>query len=82
MFGQFLNLFAALLLLIAFSMLSQRRVATLIRLFAWQGLILAVSTATIAFVTGQHHLLYSAGLTLLLKVIALPWILHRLLVSR
>jgi hypothetical protein len=32
--GQFVNLLAALLLLIAFAMLSQRRILTLIHLFA------------------------------------------------
>ena len=78
--GQLINLFAALLLLIAFAMLSQRRVLSLIRLFAWQGLVLVISTVVVAWTTGQHHLYYSAALTLVLKVFALPWILHRLLV--
>ena len=79
--GQLINLFAALLLLIAFAMLSQRRVLSLIRLFAWQGLVLVISTVLVAWTTGQHHLYYSAALTLLLKVFALPWILHRLLIK-
>ena len=79
--GQLINLFAALLLLIAFAMLSQRRVLSLIRLFAWQGLVLVISTVVVAWTTGQHHLYYSAALTLLLKVFALPWILHRLLIK-
>ena len=79
--GQLINLFAALLLLIAFAMLAQRRVLSLIRLFAWQGLVLVISTVLVAWTTGQHHLYYSAALTLLLKVFALPWILHRLLIK-
>ena len=79
--GQLINLFAALLLLIAFAMLAQRRVLSLIRLFAWQGLVLVISTVVVAWTTGQHHLYYSAALTLLLKVFALPWILHRLLIK-
>ena len=79
--GQLINLYAALLLLIAFAMLSQRRVLSLVRLFAWQGLILATSTATVAWTTDQHHLFYSAALTLAIKVLALPWILHRLMVK-
>ena len=78
--GQLINLFAALLLLIAFAMLSQRRVLSLIRLFAWQGLVLVVSTIVVAWTTGQHHLYWSAALTLVLKVFALPWILHRLMI--
>ncbi len=78
--GQLINVLAALLLLIAFAMLSQRRVLTLVYLFAWQGLVLSVSTTVVAYSTGQHHLYYSAVLTVVLKVFALPWILHRLII--
>ncbi len=77
--GQLINLFAALLLLIAFAMLSQRRVLSLINLFALQGLMLSVSTAIVAYSSDQNHLYYSAALTLVLKVLILPWILHRLI---
>ncbi|MBS4096205.1 MAG: formate hydrogenlyase [Sulfuricella sp.] len=77
--SQLINLCAALLLLIAFGMLSQRRVLSLINLFAWQGLVLSVATFIVAWSSHQHHLYYSAGLTLLLKVMILPWILHRLI---
>jgi hydrogenase-4 component E len=76
---QFINLLAALLLLLAFAMLSQRRVLSLIDLYAAQGLALAVSTAIVAHATAQPHLWWSAGLTLVLKVMLLPWILHRLI---
>ena len=76
---QFINLFAALLLLISFAMLAQRRVLTLINLFAWQGLVLTISTVVVAWSSHQQHLYYSAGLTLLLKVLILPWLLHRLI---
>ena len=77
--AQLINLCAALLLLIAFAMLSQRRILSLINLYAMQGLVLSISTAIVASYSGQHHLYYSAGLTLLLKVLVLPWILHRLI---
>ena len=77
--GQLINLFAALLLLIAFGMLSQRRVLSLINLFALQGLMLTISTVIVAYSSHQHHLYYSAALTLVLKVIILPLILHRLI---
>jgi hydrogenase-4 component E len=77
--SQFVNLLAALLLLLAFAMLAQRRVLTLIKLFAWQGAALTASTLIMAYATGQRHLYYSATLTLLLKVILIPWILHRLI---
>ena len=77
--GQLVNLFAAVLLLISFAMLSQRRIVTLINLFALQGAALVGSTVTVAYATGQKHLYYSAAITLVLKVIVLPWILHRLI---
>lgn len=76
---QFINLLAAMLLLIVFAMLSQRRILSLINLFAWQGLVLSVSTFVVAYSTAQPHLYYSAALTLLLKVLVLPWLLHRLI---
>lgn len=78
--GQLINFLAALLLLIAFAMLSQRRILSLIWLFAWQGFVLAVSTTVVAYSTGQQHLYYSAFLTLVLKAFLLPWILHRLII--
>lgn len=74
-----LNLLAASLLLISFAMLSRRRTQRLIMLYAWQGAILFASTFLVAYRAGLTELYYSAALTLLLKVIALPWILHRLI---
>ena len=77
--GQVINLCAAVMLLLAFAMLAQRRVLSLINLFLLQGLVLFVSTLIVALTTHQNELLWSAGLTLILKVIALPYILHRLI---
>ena len=77
---QLINLMAALLLLIAFAMLAQRRILSLIYLFAWQGAVLALNSLVVAYSTGQTHLYYSALLTLVLKVMIMPWILHRLII--
>ena len=77
--AQLINLLAAGLLLISFAMLSRRRTQRLITLYAWQGAILFVSTCLVAYGAGLTELWYSASLTLILKVIALPWILHRLI---
>lgn len=77
--AQIINMCAAMLLLLAFAMLSQRRILSLINLFALQGLILAFSTAIVAYTSNQPHLYTSAVLTLLLKVLLLPWILYRLI---
>lgn len=76
--SQMINVLASLMLLIAFAMLSQRRIISLINLFAWQGAVLVASTLIVASTTGQAHLFYSALITLVLKVLVLPWILHRL----
>ncbi|MHB1301305.1 MAG: formate hydrogenlyase [Burkholderiales bacterium] len=77
--SQFINLLASILLLLAFAMLSQRRIRSLIRLFMVQGMTLAVSTVVIASTTNQSHLYYSALLTFSLKVVILPWILFRMI---
>ncbi len=77
--AQLINLFAAVILLLAFAMLAQRSVRGLIDLFAVQGLVLFLSTLVVAVTTGQTHLYYSAALTLVLKAALLPWILHRLM---
>src|SRR3954463_3400509 len=79
--SQLINLMAALLLLIAFAMLSQRRILSLIYLFAWQGAVLFTNTMIVAWSTDQPHLYYSALMTLVLKVVLLPWLLHRLIVK-
>ena len=58
--------------------LATRRLLTPINLFALHGFCLCLATLVAAVTTGQVHLYYSAGLTLVLKVLLLPWILHRL----
>ena len=75
--AQLINLMASLLLLIAFAMLSQRRILSLIYLFAWQGAVLSANTLIVAWTTGQPHLYYSALITFALKVVALPWLLQK-----
>ena len=77
--SQLINLCAAVLLLLGFAMLAQRRILSLINLFMLQGLVLFASTLIVAYSTAQHHLYWSAGLTLVLKALLLPWILHRLI---
>ncbi|HXW75512.1 MAG TPA: hypothetical protein VEK10_11930 [Steroidobacteraceae bacterium] len=76
---QLLNLCAALLLLLSFAMLAQRRIVNLVNLLAMQGALLLLATLLLAWRTGQPHLYVSALLTLALKVVFLPWLLHRLI---
>ena len=77
---QLIHLIAALLLLLSFAMLAQRRVVDLVNLFAAQGALLVASTVVVAYSKGDAALYQSAALTLLLKVIVLPLVLHRLIV--
>ncbi len=77
--AQLVNLLGALLLMLAFAMISQRRILSLINLFTLQGLTLVVSTLVVGYVTAQPHLYLSAGLTFVLKVVLIPMLLHRII---
>jgi len=77
--GQLINLLGAILLMLAFAMISQRRVLSLVHLFTMQGAILVVATAVVGYATNQPHLFVSAGLTLVLKVVLIPIMLHRVI---
>jgi hydrogenase-4 component E len=76
---QLLNSLAALLLLLSFAMLAQRRVVTLVNLLALQGALLVAATLLLAWRTGEGNLYVSAALTFALKVIVLPTLLHRMI---
>ena len=78
LFNQAIILFAALVLFTSFIMLAQARVLPLIYTFAWQGALLAVVTALVAYVSGHPHLYISAAITVVLKVFLIPWLLYRL----
>ena len=76
---QLVNLLGAVLLMLAFAMISQRRVLSLIQLFTMQGATLVLSTVVVGYVTNQHHLYLSAALTLVLKVVLIPYLLRRVI---
>jgi hydrogenase-4 component E len=80
LFNQAVVVLAALALLTSFLMLAQGRKLPLIYTYGWQGVLLAVTTALVAYVTGHTHLYISAALTLALKALLIPWLLHRLAV--
>ena len=75
---QIINFLAAILLLLSFAMLSQRRILSLIHLYTLQGLTLVSANLVLGYVTADVHLYISAALTLVLKVGLIPWILYRL----
>ena len=76
---QFVNLLGAMLLILAFAMISQRRILSLIHLFMLQGATLVLSTVVVAYVTRQPHLYLSAAVTFVLKVVVIPYLLHRVI---
>lgn len=71
---------SALVLFTSFLLLAQQRVVSTIHVFAWQGALLGGTTGLVAMATGQEQLYISAGLTLVLKAMFVPWLLHRLVV--
>lgn len=69
---------AALVLLLTFLMLAHPRVVSVIRVFAWQGLVVSATTALVAYDANAPHLYISAVLTLTLKALFIPWLLMRM----
>ncbi len=80
LYDQAILVLSALVLFTSFSLLRQSRMFSLIAVFAWQGALLAITAALVAFSTGQYHLYVSAVLTLGLKALLIPWMLRRIVV--
>lgn len=66
---------ALLLLATALWSVLVRRLDSSIRLLALQGLLLAAAAATVALTTGTGHAYIAVGITLAIKVVAVPGIL-------
>jgi hydrogenase-4 component E len=79
LYAQLVNFLGAVLLLLAFAMISQRRILSLIHLFTLQGATLVISTAIVGYVTQQPHLYLSAAITFVLKVVVIPMLLHKVI---
>jgi hydrogenase-4 component E len=76
--SQWITLLAAGMLVIQLLMVTQRMLLTNIRLFALQSLMLAAIAGIVAFYHGAGHVYVVAVLTLIGKVLFLPWLLNRL----
>jgi hydrogenase-4 component E len=76
---QLINLLAAGILMLSFAMISQRRIASLINLFALQGAALVAASVLLGYAGHNPDLYVSAALTLALKVILIPWMLYRVI---
>jgi len=74
---QMIFVLAALVLLSSFILLSQSRLTASIHSFAVQGALIALITGFVAAVNETWHLYISALLTLSLKTLLIPWMLHR-----
>ena len=74
-----INLLAAVILLLSFAMISQRRIASLINLFALQGAALVAASVLLGYAGDNQDLYVSAALTLVLKVMLIPWLLYRVI---
>lgn len=75
---QLMVVLAAVVLFTSFVLLEQARLVASIHAFAWQGVLVAMVTGVVA-ASGEHaHLFFSAILTLGLKALLIPWMLHRM----
>jgi hydrogenase-4 component F len=73
------NVIAALMLLLEFGMLRQALVRDQVRLYAAQSALISVLAIVIAADRDLPELYALAGLSAALKVVAVPWVLRRLL---
>jgi len=78
---QLIDGLAAVTLLISFALLAQHRMLSVLYWFAFQGVLLAVTAALVAYSSGEHELYISAMMTFLLKGLLLPWMLWRVIRS-
>ena len=73
------TLCAGLILIAAFAMVATRQVQGVVRFFVVQSLLLTASCFLLGYSRGSIHLWALGAITLGAKVIAIPWVLGRLL---
>ena len=64
---------AAVFLLLAILAMASGRVVSLVRLFSLQSIVLGLTAAAVASLTGSGHIYLVAALTIALKGILIPW---------
>lgn len=74
-----LILCAAGMLVTGYLMVGQKALFTTIRLFGIQSLLLGVVAATIAVTESRHELFMTAGITIAMKAVLIPWFLMRII---
>lgn len=73
------HMLGAVVLLMSFALLYQRRIFSVITVFTLQALALAAAAAWQGYAQGEPHLYVTALLTLVLKAVAIPLALHRII---
>ena len=77
--SELLILCAAGMLVSGYLMVGQKALFTTIRLFGVQSLLLGVVAATIAVTESRHELFVTAGITIAMKAVLIPWFLMRII---
>lgn len=77
--SQLITLMAAAVLVVQFLMVGQRMLLSNVRLFAIQSFLLSAIACTIAYFLHSPHIYVVAALTLVLKVLVVPWFLRRII---
>ena len=70
---------AGLILIAAFAMVATRQVQGVVRFFIVQSLLLTASCFLLGYSRGSMHLWVLGAITISAKVIAIPWVLRRVL---
>ena len=73
------TLSAGLILISAFAMVATRQVQGVLRFFVAQSALLAASSFLLAYSRASIHLWALGAITIVAKVLAIPWVLRRLL---
>jgi len=73
------TLSAGLILISAFAMVATRQVQGVLRFFVAQSVLLAASSFLLAYSRASIHLWALGAITIVAKVLAIPWVLRRLL---
>lgn len=76
--SQLITMFASLILVLQLLLAVQQMIITNVRLFALQSLLLAAIAAIVGYACDAPHVYVVAVLTLIGKVLFLPWLLERL----
>lgn len=71
------TLIAGLILLLAFGMVATRQVQGVVRFFITQSVLLAASCFLLGYALHSTHLYYLGAITIVAKVLVIPWVLRR-----